>query len=151
MSDPIIRAAAAGDLSAIERIVASAYGHYVARIGKQPGPMLDDYAARIRRHEAWVLVDGHEIAGLLVLIAEADHLLLDNVAVDPERQGRGVGRRLMGFAEQEARRRGYGEVRLYTHAMMHENVAMYPRLGYRETGRGEQDGYARVFFCKRVG
>jgi hypothetical protein len=33
---------------------------------------------------------------------------------------------------------------------MTENIAMYPRLGYRETGRGEQAGYARVFFAKRL-
>jgi hypothetical protein len=27
----------------------------------------------------------------------------------------------------------------------------YPRLGYEETGRAEQDGFPRVFFRKRLG
>jgi ribosomal protein S18 acetylase RimI-like enzyme len=88
--------------------------------------------------------------GLVVLLQEDDHVLLDNVAVDPSSQGRGVGRALMAFAEEEARRRGFREIRLYTHQLMHENVALYPHLGYEETGRGEQAGYARVFFRKRL-
>jgi GNAT superfamily N-acetyltransferase len=87
---------------------------------------------------------------LIVLLAEADHLLLDNVAVDPAAQGQGVGRALIGFAAAEARRRGYREMRLYTHQMMTENIALYARTGWVETGRGEQGGFARVFFRKEV-
>ncbi len=90
------------------------------------------------------------IAGIIVLLPKEDHLLLDNVAVAANQQGRGSGRRLIAFAEAEARRRGYGEIRLYTHQTMHENIALYPRLGYEETGRGTEDGYQRVFFRKRV-
>jgi hypothetical protein len=56
----------------------------------------------------------------------------------------------MTFAEQEAVRRGYNELRLYTHEKMTENLVMYPALGWQETGRGEQAGYQRVFFRKQV-
>lgn len=63
---------------------------------------------------------------------------------------RGVGKVLMGFAEREARRRGYRELKLYTHEKMTKNLAMYLALGWEETGRGEQAGYQRVFFRKRV-
>ena len=102
-----IRPADAADLPAVERIVRSAYGKYIARIGKPPGPMLDDYAALIRSHAVWVA--GAPVAGLVVLLSGDDHLLLDNVTVDPAAQGRGLGRALISFAEAEARRRGYGE------------------------------------------
>ena len=145
-----IRPADAADLPAVERIVRDAYTKYIERIGKPPGPMLDDYRAQIRAHAAWVLEDDGGVAGVIVLLPESDHLLLDNVAVDPARHGRGLGRVLMDFAEQEARRRGYEELRLYTHAKMSENIAMYPRLGWQETGRGEQAGYDRVFYRKRI-
>jgi ribosomal protein S18 acetylase RimI-like enzyme len=145
-----IRPADAADLPAIERIVRDAYTKYIARIGKPPGPMLDDYSALVRAHQAWALESYGAIAGVIVLLAEDDHLLLDNVAVDPAHAGRGFGRALMDFAEAEARRRGYRELRLYTHQMMTENVAMYRHLGWQETGRGEQAGYARVFFRKPV-
>ena len=143
-----IRPADAADLPAIERIVRDAYTKYIERIGKPPGPMLDDYRAHIRAHAAWVLEAEKKVTGVIILLAEDDHMLLDNVAVDPAQHGRGLGRVLMEFAEREARRRGYDEVRLYTHAKMTENVAMYARLGWQETGRGEQAGYDRVFFRK---
>ena len=117
---------------------------------KPPGPVLDDYTARVAKGEAFVLADADGIAGVLVLIEREDHLLLDNVAVDPARQGRGHGRRLVDFAEAEARRRGHPEIRLYTNEVMQENVGLYERLGYAVTGRGEEAGYRRVFMAKAL-
>jgi ribosomal protein S18 acetylase RimI-like enzyme len=70
--------------------------------------------------------------------------------VRPDRQGNGFGRRLIAFAETEARRRGYSELRLYTHQTMTENITLYTRLGFAEIGRGRHDGYDRVFMAKRV-
>lgn len=145
-----IRPANASDLPAMTRIVASAYQQYVERIGKPPGPMLDDYSVHVRAHAAWVAEADGVTVGLIVLLPEDDHLLLDNVAVDPAYQGRRIGRALLAFAEREAIRRGYADLRLYTHAKMTENLTLYPALGWEETGRGEQAGYQRVFFRKRV-
>ncbi len=145
-----IRCAEPDDVSAISCIVAAAYQKYVARIGKSPGPMLDDYTAHIRAGTAWVAETDRVIVGLIVLLPEDDYLLLDNVAVDPSRHGQGIGRALMAFAEEEALRQGYTELRLYTHETMTENLVMYPALGWQETGRGIQNGYARVFFRKQI-
>jgi GNAT superfamily N-acetyltransferase len=145
-----IRPAGHADIAAMTAIVDAAYTPYIARIGKKPGPMLDDYAALVRQHAAWVAEDAAGTAGLIVLLPEDDHLLLDNIAVAPSRHGQGVGKALLRFAEDEARRRGYGELRLYTNEMMTENVALYARSGWTETGRGEQAGFRRVFFRKPV-
>jgi hypothetical protein len=43
------------DVAAIRQLVHDAYGHYVARLGKLPGPLLDDYARRIAEGQVWVL------------------------------------------------------------------------------------------------
>ncbi len=91
------------------------------------------------------------IAAIIVLLPRPDHLLLDNIAVRPDRQGQGLGRRLIAFAESEARRLGYAELRLYTHETMTENIALYTRLGFRETGRALEAGYDRVFMTKPLG
>jgi hypothetical protein len=56
----------------------------------------------------------------------------------------------MRFADDEARRRGFAELRLYTHVLMTENIARYLRLGWRETHRATQAGYERVFMTKRL-
>lgn len=90
------------------------------------------------------------IFGIIVLLPASDCLLLDNIAVAPERQGMGIGKRLLDFAETEALRRGYREIRLYTHQTMIENQRLYAALGYEETGRATQAGYDRVFMCKQL-
>lgn len=148
MDDDAIRPARPADLADIARIVDDAYAHYVERMGQRPGPMDDDYPARIAAHAVWVIERDDAIAGLVVLLPQPDHLLLDNVAVARSHQGQGIGRLLVGFAEAEARRRGFGEIRLYTHVTMVENQRLYRRLGFEETHRGEQAGFARVFMRK---
>lgn len=145
----MIRPAHPEDTVSVRQLVLDAYGHYVARMGKPPGPMLDDYDRRIADGQAWVLEEDGRLAGALVLEdAPGGALLLDNVAVAPAAQGKGHGRALIAFAEEEARRRGHGEVRLYTHVLMTENQVLYGRLGFRETGRVSEKGYERVYMAK---
>jgi GNAT superfamily N-acetyltransferase len=145
----VIRRAQPTDCAVVERIVRDAYGMYIERIGKPPGPMLDDYAALIADGAVSVLEDSDgTIAAIIVLLPKLDHLLLDNIAVRPERQGQGLGRLLIAFAEDEARRLGYAELRLYTHEKMVENITLYTRLGFVETGRGHEAGYDRVFMTR---
>lgn len=144
----MIRPAIPEDREAVEAIVRAAYEAYIPRIGKPPGPMLDDYATLIASGAVSVIDASGGITALIVLLPKSDHLLLDNVAVRPDRQGRGHGRALIAFAEAEARRRGFSELRLYTHQAMVENVALYTRLGFAETGRGHDGGYDRVFMAK---
>jgi ribosomal protein S18 acetylase RimI-like enzyme len=72
---------------------------------------------------------------------------------NPERRrddDRPAGRRLLAFAEAEALRRGYREIRLYTHQTMVENQRLYASIGYEETGRGTEAGYDRVFMRKQL-
>ncbi|HWD60715.1 MAG TPA: GNAT family N-acetyltransferase [Stellaceae bacterium] len=146
----MIRPAKAADQPAVEVIVNEAYAVYIERLGKPPGPMLDDYAALIAAGAVSVLETGNSIAAIIVLLAKSDHLLLDNIAVSRERQSQGLGRELIAFAEAEACRLGFDEVRLYTHALMIENIALYTKLGFVITGRGREAGYDRVFMAKRL-
>jgi len=113
--------------------------------------MLDDYSRLIEAGAVSVVEEpGGLLAAIIVLVPKPDHLLLDNIAVRPDRQGKGLGRRLVAFAESEARRLGHAELRLYTHVTMTENIALYARLGFDETGRGQEAGYDRVFMRKRL-
>jgi ribosomal protein S18 acetylase RimI-like enzyme len=150
MDQPRIRAANAEDVPVVMEIVDQAYRHYIARMGMPPGPMLDDYVARVSEGAVWVLEEGAVIAAIIVLLPAPNYLLLDNIAVSSTRQGLGLGRRLLAFAEDEALRRGYREIRLYTHQTMLENQRLYTSIGYEETGRGSEAGYNRVFMRKQL-
>ena len=145
----VIRPARPDDRDAVEAVVHAAYSIYVHRIGKPPGPMLDNYTTRIADGSVSVVADSTgNIAGIIVLILNSDHLLLDNIAVRPNYQGQGFGRVLIEFAEREAERLGYSRIRLYTHEKMTENIDLYRRIGFVESGRGQQGGYDRVFMVK---
>jgi ribosomal protein S18 acetylase RimI-like enzyme len=145
-----LRPAGETDVAALGLIATAAYEHYVPRIGRAPAPMTADYAGAVRQGQAWVAVENGQIAGFVILVVHLDHLLLENVAVRPAAQGRGIGTRLLALAEEQARRLHLSEIRLYTHQAMTENQAYYPRRGYAETHRAGQDGFERVFFTKRL-
>jgi ribosomal protein S18 acetylase RimI-like enzyme len=145
-----IRLATEADVPALATIAVAAYQHYVPAIGRSPAPMTADYTAAVRRGQAWVAAVDGEVAGFIILISRPGYLLLDNVAVMPAAQGRGIGARLLALAEDRARALHLSEIRLYTNAAMTQNLAYYPRHGYTETHRAQQDGFHRVFFRKRV-
>ncbi|MFF7708659.1 GNAT family N-acetyltransferase [Pseudomonas sp. NPDC007930] len=147
----MIHPALPSDEAAIRACAEQAYAPYIPLIGRPPAPMLADYAAQIAAGQVYVARGaGDELLGFVVLWAEADHVLLENVAVTPAARGQGIGKALIGFCEGEARRLRLPCVRLYTHALMSANLALYPRLGYAETGRRREHGFDRVFFEKAV-
>lgn len=145
-----IRPALPDDAAAVAACVRAAYAGYVALIGREPAPMGADYAALIAAAAVWVADDAGEVVGVLVLHERGTALLIENVAVHPSRQGRGIGRALVAFAEEQARAAGLAEVTLYTNARMTANLRFYPALGYAETGRRAEDGFDRVFYRKRL-
>jgi predicted N-acetyltransferase YhbS len=147
----MIRPANAADLAAIESIVERAYDVYVERIGMRPGPMDADHAEKVRRDLVFVTEEGGEVVGLIVLVEFSDRLLIENVAVDPDRQGEGIGRGLLEFAEETTRAAGIDTVTLFTHEKMSENLALYAHLGYEEAERRNEGSFSRVFLSKRLG
>jgi ribosomal protein S18 acetylase RimI-like enzyme len=147
---PSLRPATRDDLAAAKEIVRAAYSHYIVRIGRKPGPMLDDYAALIGDGRVHVAERHGVVQGLVVLIPQDDAMLLDNVAVAPDAQGSGLGRMMLEFAERAAVEAGYRAVKLYTNEAMAENIALYTRIGYEETHRVEENGLRRIYMRKRL-
>ncbi|MFC9969411.1 GNAT family N-acetyltransferase [Spirillospora sp. NPDC127200] len=138
-----IRTATEADRPRVEEIVRAAYTPWTEVIGLPPMPLGSDYRALIAAGRVHLAEHG-----LVVLIPEADRLLVDNVAVDPAHHGRGVGRRLLAHAEEQARALGLPGLRLMTNALMTRNIALYERLGYRETGRESYEGRSVVHMAK---
>lgn len=130
-----IRIANATDANAVLNISAEAYiPAYQPIIGAVPRPAYEDYAGRIERGEVWILESKRGPSGVLVLEPFAGFLLIYSVAVRPRDQGRGYGKLLLAFAEQQAIATGRPEVRLYTNKRMEPNLALYRSFGFSETG-----------------
>jgi len=132
MSDTLeLRQAKATDAAAIRELTRTAYAKWVPLIGREPKPMTADYDAAVQKHRFDLLhIDGM-LAALIETIRELDHLLVENVAVSPAFQGRGLGRKLMAHAETLARELGFDTIRLYTNQRFVENIELYRKLGYR--------------------
>jgi len=151
---PNIRLAIPADLEAIQRTARAAYALYVPRIGREPAPMVADFAASIAAGHLWVSDspgEASDVIGFVVAFPRGNHWHLENVAVDPALQGSGVGGRLIAHVEAMALAAGAQAVELHTNAKMTENQDLYPRLGYAETSRRSEDGFDRVFFRKKLG
>jgi GNAT superfamily N-acetyltransferase len=144
----VLRRATIDDAPAIRALTRQAYAKWVPLIGREPMPMLAGYAAAVQSHRIDLLYLNGELAALIEMIPQAGSLLVENVAVAPALQRRGLGRRLLAHAEEVAAALGYGEVRLYTNARFVGNVELYGRLGYRIDREEEFRGSLRVHMSK---
>lgn len=149
--DVRIRHATLADADVISAITDAAYAKYLPRMGRKPRPMTADYRQMLAAHPIWILTVADHPVGVLVLEREPGVLLIYSVAIHPGYQRRGFGRMLLAWAEQEARHTGYDRIRLYTNSLMTENIALYTRLGYHETGRESYHDLVVVHFSKSLG
>lgn len=146
-----IRRATAADAAAVRALTRAAYAKWVPLIGREPLPMAADHARAVAEHRVELMEAAGRPVALVELIEQADALLIENLAVAPAEQGRGLGGRLLAHAEEVARSLGYREIRLYTNALFAANLAFYAARGYRETGRGELvPGSVTVHMAKRL-
>jgi ribosomal protein S18 acetylase RimI-like enzyme len=145
-----IRPGVRDDIEVVGGLVVRAYEGYVAEIGGRPAPMDADYAETVRDGTLFVAEELGTVVGAIVLVPAGGHLSVDNVAVDPGRQGAGIGRALLDFAERRARELGLAELRLFTHVLMTRNQRIYGLLGYSEDERRTDNGFERVFYSKRL-
>jgi GNAT superfamily N-acetyltransferase len=144
-----IRPASSADVDKITHCVTAAYSVYLSRLGgKSPAPMLECYADVVTTRQVFVAEENGDVIGVLVLGKDDEGLLLDNVAVEPSHQRKGVGHALLQFAEAEARSQGYSEIHLYTNVVMTENQTLYAKFGYVEYARREEEGFSRVYVKK---
>ena len=145
-----LRPARPQEAEAVHALVQRAYAPYVPLLGRRPAPMDDDFAARIAQGQAHVLERDGTIVALAVIEARADHLWIDDLAVEPAMHGQGIGQQLLAFAEAEARRLGLDELRLLTNERMVRNRAIYARAGFIETAVVEEGGLRRVYMARRL-
>ncbi len=142
-----IRQASIEDSINLKNCMESAYSVYLQRLcDKRLPPMDADYEDEIRSFPVWVAESDKKIVGGLILMFEEHYASIANIAVHPEFQGNGLGRGLMEFAESEAKRMGYAEMRLSTHVSLTEIVSLYLHLGWSETDRDD----VRVYMMKKL-
>lgn len=145
-----VRRAEASDLEAVTDLTTRAFEPWVSVIGRRPAPMDADQRALISSGCVFLIdIDGF-VGGAVVLVPSADALIVESVAVHPERQRLGLGRRLLAFAETIAREHELHAVRLFTHARMTSNINLYQRLGYAIIGKQPIPGGGHLVHMRKA-
>jgi ribosomal protein S18 acetylase RimI-like enzyme len=146
-----VRRATIADAVTVRELTRAAYAKWVPVLGREPRPMTADYDAVLREHLVDLLQVGGEAVALIEMAPKADHLLIVNVAVAPNYQGKGYGRAMMAHAEEVARSLSLSEMRLYTNALFAENLRLYSRLGYRVDREEQHPQFGgTVYMSKRL-
>ena len=146
-----LRQGSAADADAIRDLTRAAYAKWVPAIGREPKPMGADYRCAVRSNRFDLLYSDGTLAALIETIDQGDRLLIENVAVAPDFQRRGLGSRLMLHAEEIARSLGRERIWLYTNRSFTGNVELYARLGYAVDSEEPIDrGMMRTNMSKRV-
>jgi GNAT superfamily N-acetyltransferase len=145
-----VRPATALDAPIIRDIVRAAYAKWVPLIGREPLPMRADYGRAVREHQIDLVCEDGAPVALIETIRSPDNLFIENVAVLPERQGRGIGRMLLAHAERKAALAGLSEIRLLTNAAFEANVQLYLAAGYRVSRREPFMGGQTVHMSKTL-
>ena len=145
-----LRQGTAADVPAIRALTRAAYAKWVPVTGREPLPMTADYDDAIQQHRFDLLHLDGELAALIETVAKPDHLLIENLAVAPPFQGRGLGRRMMAHAEALAAGAGLAEIRLFTNKLFAENIRLYTALGYRVDREETLNGGTAVHMSKQL-
>lgn len=118
---------------------------------------------RASKGECYVAVLDKDLIGTVTLTAPGaythnawyarpDVAVFSQFAVWPDRQGKGVGRRMVDFLEQRAAEMGVGELACDTAEPAQHLVEWYRRLGYRivDTAKWGHTNYQTLILSKRL-
>jgi GNAT superfamily N-acetyltransferase len=146
-----LRRATAADATNVHALTRAAYAKWVPIIGREPIPMTADYDRAVVDHIIDLWEENGELLALIEIVRGSGHLSIENIAVRPDQQGKGLGSKLLDHAEKLALSLGLDELRLYTNAAFASNLSFYSRRGYQEYQRGSRlPGSVTIFMRKRI-
>ncbi|TMV49515.1 GNAT family N-acetyltransferase [Paenibacillus mesophilus] len=94
--------------------------------------LVEEYTAR---GQCFVAVQADSVIGVYVLLpTRPETVELVNVAVSENEQGKGIGKRLVLHAVEQARAQGYRTIEVGTGSTGVVQLALYQKCGFRMTG-----------------
>lgn len=129
----VLRRASASDYAAMVELINSAFAVEKFLEGNRTNE--DELAQRMRKGEFLL---GHDESGTLVAVVYVElrgsRGYFGMLAVDPKRQGEGIGRKMVEAAEEYCREKGCTAMDLTVLSLRPELPPLYRKLGYMESG-----------------
>jgi GNAT superfamily N-acetyltransferase len=150
------RTALPSEYADVDRVLRAAFTPYMHRLGREIPP--DYYDQRlppsIERGDVFVADEAGRIVGVAQTERRDTDLYLDRLAIDPAKQGTGLGSWLLVRLEEVARSRGDRTLSLTTAEMMEHLLRLYGRHGFEIVHRGppdhDKDRHVRVIMVKTL-
>jgi ribosomal protein S18 acetylase RimI-like enzyme len=144
----------------VARVIRAAFTPYFRALGRewpadgsaQSAEWWKEFVPEVERGDVYVALDGERIVGAVRTQPQEKDLYIDQIAVDPARQGTGVGSWLLQRIDEMARALGLGGLSLETAEMAVANIRLYQRHGFEIVSRGPPDhgldAHTRVYMVK---
>src|SRR5579863_6169506 len=129
-----IRWAVAGDVDAIARVVNAAFRRAESFFVERDRIDAETLRRMMEKGRFLVAEDGDELLGCVYLELRGERAYFGLLAVDPARQRKGLGRRLIREVEEAAREAGCRFMDIQIVNLRREMPPFYRGLGYVETG-----------------
>jgi len=150
MKKQSFRRATSADATTVREITRAAYAKWIPVIGREPKPMTANYEQAVAEHVIDLLEEGDRPIALIEMIPQPSHLLIENVAVLPDRHGEGIGGLLLERADAVARSLRLSELRLYTNALFSANISFYAHRGFEQFLREPHAAGGEVVHMKKT-
>ncbi len=133
------------DASELNKLINSAYrGEYSKKGWTTEADLLDGLRTDqtlveeiIRKESAEILIylENQKILGCVRLDNKGTKLYLGMLTVEPSNQNKGIGKKLLNAAEEEARHQGCSSIYMTVISVRAKLIAWYNRHGYIDTGK----------------
>lgn len=145
-----IRAEDAGEVLTLQR---AAFVQEAQIYGTPDLPPLtqtfDELHAELEHNLGMVALDEARIVGAVRARLDEALLLIGRLVIAPDRQGEGIGSKLLEAVERAGRDAGATTAELFTGSLSTANLRLYEREGYAESERVPgDDGIEQVFLRK---
>ncbi len=154
------RTAMPSEADEVVRVIRAAFTPYIRALGRefpadgsaQFAEERERFAAEVERGDVYVALESERIVGAVRTKPQKKDLYIHTIAVDPARQGAGIGSWLLQRIDEVARARGLGALSLETAEMAVANIRLYRRHGFEIVRRGPPehglDPHVRVYMAK---
>jgi ribosomal protein S18 acetylase RimI-like enzyme len=117
-------------------------------------PPAEEITGRFAEGPMWVAVRNGQLTGTVSVVPETDRLYIRSMAVLPNAQGLGIGKRLMLAVEKYGIEKGFDSLFLYTTHFSADAIRLYERLGFikdQDTTAESWYGTPGLSMIKKIG
>jgi ribosomal protein S18 acetylase RimI-like enzyme len=150
MADSItIRRALPTEADAVLALMRRAFGEYRGRLHPESSVFVETVPViekKLLAGGGFVATHGDALVGCVIAEDLGDRGYLGRLAVDPAFRRMGLAGRLVAAAETFIRGRGRRRIELNVRLGLAGNIALFQRLGYRETARAAHPGWSEATY-----